>query len=568
MNVGNVASGIGLVVVCGGLMVSGCRKPEARLEAELEEAGYGTEPEDFHRAAEIGDLAVMERMLEAGIALDVAAGMGDTALHAAAAAGSVAAMELLMERGLSVDVRGAANRTPLMAAAAENEAEACAALLQEGAKPELSDNNGYRAITVAADRGNVAAIRSLAVHSRDYLDDALLLACLRGNGEAAGVLADYGASVYARMDDGMTPLMLAAREGHTETVRVLLEQGANRYAVDAEGRTAGQLAADAKHEVLAEVLNRDPGMDAFSLAEVPELMTMEMEAMEDIGGEEPGMEEEGAVAGAVVGAIIGHQGGEPLEGAVIGAALEEPVGEGADMERAGEPLVGRPVPDVGRPVREEGIQPPVEPAVAGVVDGQPKQEELEDWEKEMLSGGAAVPIADLEREDVSGADAVQTIEKTLVMETYREKPLPLRVEGVHGDEVRVRYLYGENKSVTVKTGEEIPFTGLRVVKVEQRYDDTKMSLGQPMDVSTVVVEDPASGRQRELVAKLGASAHEPFAVLRPRAGGEPMVVTRGGVLRVPSGAMFVVLDVRPSQVVLENAATGEVHTVNSGSVNP
>lgn len=151
------------------------------------------------------------------------------------------------------------------------------------------------------------------------------------------------------------------------------------------------------------------------------------------------------------------------------------------------------------------------------------------------------------------------------MESYREKPLPLRVEGVEGKEARVRYLYGGHERVTVKEGDEIPFTGLRVVAIEPRHDDTKMSGGRPVDVSTVVIEDPVSGQRRDLVVQLGASAHEPFAVLRPRGGGEPVIALQGGVLRVPSGVMYVVLDVRPTQVVLENAATGDVCTVRAGS---
>jgi len=484
------------------------------------------------------------------MSLDVPAGLGDTALHAAAAAGSVSAVDFLVDRGLPVDVRGAANRTPLMAAAEADEGDACAALLRAGAKPELTDNNGYRAVTVAADRGNVDAIRALAVYSRDYLDDALLLASLRGNSRAAAVLAEYGASVYARMDDGLTPLMMAAREGHAETVRVLLEQGANRYAVDADGRTAGQIAAEANHLELAVALNRDPGAAAFSLAEVPELA-----GMDDAHPDAPGPEEEGAVIGAVVGAVTGRQGEEEaLVDAVSGEDADHPAGEGADLARAGDVLVE----GTGR---KAAVPPP-----AGVgADAPEKLAEQEDWEKEMLSGGGEPGIE--HRDPGNVADSRQPVPNvdTLVMETYHEKPLPLQVEGVEGDEVRVRYLYGDNKRVTVKEGQEIPFTGLRVVKVEQRHDETKMSRGRPLDVSSVWIEDPVSGRQRELIAKLGASAHEPFAVLRPRAGGEPMIALQGGVLRVPSGAMYVVQDVRPSQVVLENAATGEVHTVGAGT---
>lgn len=145
------------------------------------------------------------------------------------------------------------------------------------------------------------------------------------------------------------------------------------------------------------------------------------------------------------------------------------------------------------------------------------------------------------------------------MESYEEKTLPLRVEAVEGKEVRVRYLYGRNERVTVKEGEEIPLTRLRVVAVEQRRDHSKSTKGEWTDVSVVVVEDPMTGERRELVANLGASAQEPFAVLRGGAG--PVVVRRGAVVTGANGARFKVLDVRPSQVVLEEERGGAVHTL-------
>ncbi|MDA1005394.1 MAG: hypothetical protein O3A87_02790, partial [Verrucomicrobia bacterium] len=116
--------------------------------------------------------------------------------------------------------------------------------------------------------------------------------------------------------------------------------------------------------------------------------------------------------------------------------------------------------------------------------------------------------------------------------------------------------------VTVKEGEEIPLTGLRVVEVRRKLDHSKMNGGQPTDVSVVVVEDPATGRQRELTVKLEAEAHEPFAVLRTGKAGEPRLVRRGAVLRGADGRSYRVIDVRPTQVVVEGIDSGEVLTLN------
>lgn len=471
--------------------LTGCGEQEESVEAGLAEMGYVATIEDFHRAAEIGDVGAMGRLLDQGVALDGVTGDGDTALHAAAAAGSGSALVYLLGEGMDVDVRGANYRTPLMAAAAANRVEVLGQLLRAGAKTALEDEQGFRALTLAADGGRKEAIEVLAVYSREDLDDALLLAALRGHSGAAGVLADFGASVYARMDDEMTPLMLAAREGHEETIRVLLNHGANRYAVDEEERTAGQIALESGHLGLAEVLNRDPGENEFSLPVIPDI-----EADDAAVGE--------VRPQAVVGAIIGGKNEEQAET------------NGDGGERTG--------------------------VAIGAVVG----------------GGDGYNVGAEEPNDPDTNEAGPE----LVMVRYEEKTLPLRVEGVEGKQARVRYLYGNNERVTVKEGEEIPLTGLRVVKVEQRHEHSKVTKGRPTDLSIVVVEDPVTGKRRELVAKLGASAHEPLAILS--GGAEPVIVRQGSVVTGPKGRRYKVLDVRPSQVILEDQASGSVHTLHLG----
>lgn len=502
------------------LLCAGCREAVENPEVGLEEMGYEVTADGFHRAAEIGDVAVMGRMLEAGMEVGVLDGEGNTALHAAAAVGSEAGVRYLVEQGIEVDVRGARERTPLMLAAEADEAGSLRELMRLGAKPELVDVDGYRALTMAADVGSAEAVEALAVSSRPFLDDAMLLACLRGHSGCVALLADYGASVYARMDDGSTPLMLAAREGHVGVVEVLLERGANRFAVDDEERTAGQIAEEGGHVELAARLNAEPGEDAFLL---PEIAGME--------------EEEGALLGAVGGAIIGGA----LGGAAGFVAGED--GEGADFEEGG----GIAVPGVVRPggapvdAGEQSVDVSGETVEAVVTGG-------------LRSGDQTVTLGNPGREAVGEASV-------LVMERYEEKPLPLRVEGVDESGVRVRYLYGENKQVTVKEGEVIPLTGLRVVSVVQRRDHSKVTNGVPADVSVVEVEDPETGQRRKLTVKLGASAHEPFAMLRAGKEGVPVMVRRGMVMRGADGQSYRVMDVRPAQVVVENVESGQVKTL-------
>ena len=91
---------------------------------------------------------------------------------------------------------------------------------------------------LAVREGSSGAVVELAPYDREDLDPALLLAALVGKEQVIDALTNYGASVYARMDDGRTPLMIAAQNGHEEAVKLLLEIGSSRYTKDPEGRTA------------------------------------------------------------------------------------------------------------------------------------------------------------------------------------------------------------------------------------------------------------------------------------------------------------------------------------------
>ncbi len=119
-------------------------------------------------------------------------------------------------------------------------------LLRQGADPRLKDAEGYSALMLAVREGATGAVAELAPYHRDSLDSAILLAALVGQAEAIDTLTNYGASVYARMEDGRTPLMIAAENGHKNAVELLLDIGASRFSTDAAGRTAADIANEAR----------------------------------------------------------------------------------------------------------------------------------------------------------------------------------------------------------------------------------------------------------------------------------------------------------------------------------
>lgn len=464
------------------LLQTGCKDRREAARQELRESGYDLTPEDFFRAAESDDVSALDKLVENGMAVDTRDAAGDTALHAAAAAGMKQSADFLLDHQLPVDVAGADERTPLMTAVIKGSPEMVRYLLTQKADPLKKDAHGYRPLMLAVSEGRAGMVAELAAFDREDLDAALLIASLEGKAGVIDELANYGASIYARMDDGRTPLMLAAQNGNIEAVEMLIEIGASRFSMDEQGRIAADVAREAGHEALA-----------LRLAEEP--------SEEDFGIEEP------ADLGA--GMLAGITGDVPEAG--DGGALPR--------NRPVESQGGGAIGSLPGPARSPGM---LEGEVVSVGAGE--------------SGRPAAPV---------------------VMRSYRQKELPLRVETVEGEVASLRISGGAVEKV--ETGGGIPGSRLKVVRVERRMEEIKDS-SEVAEVSVVEVEDTASGRRRELISGVASTAHDPVALVED-AGGRRYLAKAGQKFTGSDGADYVVNDVRPNQMVIENKSTGEVITV-------
>jgi ankyrin repeat protein len=466
-----------LLSIC---VLAGCKDRGESAKQELKDSGYDLTPEAFFRAAESDDVAALEKLVKGGIAVETKNAAGDTALHAAAVAGMRKSADFLLDRKLPVDVEGAEGRTPLMSAVLSGSPEMVRYLLSQKADPLKKDAEGLKPLMLAVRAGRAEMVAELAPYDREKLDDALLVAALEGKAAVIDELTNYGASVYARMDDGRTPLMLAAENGHVEAVEMLIGIGANRFSMDDQGRIAADMASEAGHEQLAMRLAEAPGREEFGIEE-PADLGAEMLAKVTAAEAESQASAEAGTAGSAVAAEKG------------GAAV---------------PAAGGPAPLDGMVLESptEGAMPAKQP---------------------------------------------------LVMRAYRQKELPLRVESVEGEVATLRMSSGGVKQVA--QGETIPGTPLKVVRMERRIRDLKDQGGQT-EVSVVEVEDEGSGRRRELVSGLESTAHDPVALVED-AGGKRYVARAGQKFRGADGLEYVVIDVRPNQMVIENQTAGEVITV-------
>ena len=555
--------------------LSNCRKKSETVGKEVREAGYAMTPEGWFGAIRDNDVAVLRKMAQGGFDVKTKDAEGDGAMHVAAAMGAKEAAEFFLNKGFAIDTKGAKGRTPLMAAVMADRPKMVQWLLRQGADPKPKDDDGFIALMLAVTNGGKESVEELAPYHREDLDSALLMASLVGEAEVIDALTNYGASVYARMEDGRTPLMLAAQNGHRQAAALLIDIGASRFANTEGGDTAQSLAVAAGHAELAKLIEKGFSGDVLALdsdeevAEqmgeyidanqlVPEELAVEGALAANQGDEgqqianiesisvEPGAGTslgaggrtagDGALIGAAAGAIIGHQpqgtrteSSANLDGAIVGGAAGEIVGRKESVKSLG----GATVSVTGVAVR------------AKLPDEVSKN-----------TAGATGTVAE---SDTQVSAPLENL--PLVMRHYRQRELPVEVKKVSGGVASLNLPGPQPKQVQVSQGETIPGSNILVVRVFSRMEQGKLNAGAPIEVGVVEVEDKASGLKREWLEGRPASGHDPVALVEDARTGQRYVAKPGQKFHSEDGREFIVNDVRPSQLVIEDVSSGEVRTL-------
>jgi ankyrin repeat protein len=469
-----------------------CKKQGEGLKSDLGEAGYKMTTDDWFRASSGNDAAALKKFIAGGFKADTRNSVGDSALHAAAAAGAQSSADFLLNRGLSVDLRGASDRTPLMAAVTADQTAMVRWLLRQGADPRAKDKDGFMPIMLAVRDGSAGSVAELAPYNREDLDSALLLAALVGRADVIDSLTNYGASVYARMEDGRTPLMIAAENGHSEAVKLLIEIGASRYTTNPEGRTAADIAKAAGHDEIAALITREPLPDELALETTEKIA----ESMDEFVNDS------------------------------IAKASPVPASGG-----------GSPADAVSPSIDGKTLSAPVA-ALDGVKGAAPSKQSVPS-----ATATSAFPIP------------------PLVMRHYRERELPLSVKSVQGDTATVSVAGVAPRQMKVRVGEVIPGSRLSIVSVRRRMEDSKVNAGRPTEISVVDVRDSSTGATREWITGLAAKAHDPVALVEDAATGKRYLAAPGQRFKGADGTEYIVSDVRPNQIVIENSASGAVQTL-------
>ena len=182
------------------------------------------------RIAVIFGLLWIQGAADAGPLFD-AAGRGDSAV-----------VEKLLNDGVAVDERGRNAETPLIAAALAGQIGIARILINRGADIMARNKGGFTALHAAAYSGNSGVARLLldngATHSdQENISGAtpLIVAAEENNVAVAELLIERGADLGVADRDGFTALTQAWAKRRTEMVRLLKQHGAICQSVEILG---------------------------------------------------------------------------------------------------------------------------------------------------------------------------------------------------------------------------------------------------------------------------------------------------------------------------------------------
>src|SRR5258708_2671199 len=141
----------------------------------------------------------------------------------AAEAGDTATVQTLLNKGADIEAKNITGMTPLMRAAEFGHTETVKVLLARGANINAADEPGFTALRVAASP--------------------------QGHAETVSLLLKSGASPNVTDKEGRTALIWASAYGNAETVKTLLAQGADVNVRDRYSKTALMMATGDKQEL-------------------------------------------------------------------------------------------------------------------------------------------------------------------------------------------------------------------------------------------------------------------------------------------------------------------------------
>ena len=203
----------------------------------------------LHIASLHGHADVVAFLLKKGADSNRANKHGNTALHLASVRGHINVMKTLMESNAQVNTRNKEGNTPLHLVCLQGQANAVRCLLQHNADANVKNREKNTPLHLAANKGKINVITSLIeancdVNLPDKHGDTILHQCARnGKLEVVKLLVDTGrCNLDAKNSTGETPLIVATKSVFSDIVECLGRHGADVNCQTEDGDTPIQLA--------------------------------------------------------------------------------------------------------------------------------------------------------------------------------------------------------------------------------------------------------------------------------------------------------------------------------------
>lgn len=433
---------------------------------------------------------------------------------------NVEVLKKFLTGGFSKDTRDENGNTALHAAAAAGAEKAAGLLLDRGIPIDIRGQGNRTPLMAGVIANKPPMVKWLLRQGADpKLKDsenfkALMLAVREGSAGSVEELAAYD------RDDLDGALLLAALLGRADVIDSLTNYGASVYArMESDGRTPLMVAAENGH------------LEAVKL-------------LLEIGSSRYTTDAEGRTA-----AMLAEEGGHTEIAALINRepppdelAIESPEKISAAMDA----FVAAAEGEV--PAGSETSAPRTEGASANT-PGKTKRP-------------ASRPIHGVVLGAANGGRPSKPGQAPVVMRHYRETDVPVEIAGVQADSATLRVPGGGRREVAVKVGQNIPGSNrLYVVRVKRRLEDSKVTDGKAMEVAVVEIGDRESGVTREWISGRASTAHDPIALVEDPATGARYTAKPGQRFKSADGREYVVSDVRPNQIVIEDLGDGSVRTV-------
>ena len=92
-------------------------------------------------------------------------------------------------------------------------------------------------------------------------------------------------------------------------------------------------------------------------------------------------------------------------------------------------------------------------------------------------------------------------------------------------------------------------------------EESKVNPDRSVEISVMDVRDESTGTTREWISGVASKAHDPVALVEDSSTGKRYLASPGQRFKGADGTEYLISDVRPNQIVIQQAATGAVQTI-------